>query len=168
MEANERTSSSCACGRRLARLDLELGRAFVISYSTCSPTVAGTSHAEHVDPGSDVTINLALSREGEVSGGELFLRLRAVAGDEARDARYVFARQRVGCALVHAGARPHGATRLVSGARSNLILWCRAQRTFEWTPLPARVQRRVVARISVPRDFQFRAGFESGGDGLGR
>ena len=34
-----------------------------------------SSHAEHVDPGSDVTINCPLTPDDEYEGGELMLRV---------------------------------------------------------------------------------------------
>ena len=51
---------------------LELHKAFVISYDAAQ---ACSSHAEHVDPGSDVTINCPLTPDDEYEGGELMLRL---------------------------------------------------------------------------------------------
>ncbi len=51
---------------------LELHKAFVISYDAAQ---ACSSHAEHVDPGSDVTINCPLTPDEEYEGGELMLRV---------------------------------------------------------------------------------------------
>ena len=51
---------------------LELHKAFVISYDA---EAAISSHAEHTDPGSDVTINCPLTPDEEYDGGELMLRL---------------------------------------------------------------------------------------------
>ena len=51
---------------------LELHKAFVISYDAAHEC---SSHAEHVDPGSDVTINCPLTPDEEYEGGELMLRL---------------------------------------------------------------------------------------------
>ena len=51
---------------------LELHKAFVISYDAAHEC---SSHAEHVDPGSDVTINCPLTPDDEYEGGELMLRV---------------------------------------------------------------------------------------------
>ena len=51
---------------------LELHKAFVISYDAAHEC---SSHAEHVDPGSDVTINCPLTPDDEYAGGELMLRV---------------------------------------------------------------------------------------------
>ena len=51
---------------------LELHKAFVISYDAEAEV---SSHAEHTDPGSDVTINCPLTPDDEYEGGELMLRL---------------------------------------------------------------------------------------------
>ncbi len=51
---------------------LELHKAFVISYDA---EAAISSHAEHTDPGSDVTINCPLTPDDEYEGGELMLRV---------------------------------------------------------------------------------------------
>ena len=51
---------------------LELHKAFVISYDAAHEC---SSHAEHVDPGSDVTINCPLTPDDEYEGGELTLRV---------------------------------------------------------------------------------------------
>ena len=51
---------------------LELHKAFVISYDAAQ---ACSSHAEHVDPGSDVTINCPLTPDDEYEGGELMLQV---------------------------------------------------------------------------------------------
>ena len=50
---------------------LELHKAFVISYDAAHEC---SSHAEHVDPGSDVTINCPLTPDEEYEGGELMLQ----------------------------------------------------------------------------------------------
>ena len=51
---------------------LELHKAFVISYDAEAEV---SSHAEHTDPGSDVTINCPLTPDDEYEGGELMLRV---------------------------------------------------------------------------------------------
>jgi len=51
---------------------LELHKAFVISYDAAHEC---SSHAEHTDPGSDVTINCPLTPDDEYEGGELMLRV---------------------------------------------------------------------------------------------
>jgi len=51
---------------------LELHKAFFISYDAAHEC---SSHAEHVDPGSDVTINCPLTPDKEYEGGELMLRV---------------------------------------------------------------------------------------------
>ena len=51
---------------------LELHKAFVISYDAEAEI---SSHAEHTDPGSDVTINCPLTPDEEYDGGELMLRV---------------------------------------------------------------------------------------------
>ncbi len=51
---------------------LELHKAFVISYDAEAEV---SSHAEHTDPGSDVTINCPLTPDEEYDGGELMLRV---------------------------------------------------------------------------------------------
>ena len=51
---------------------LELHKAFVISYDAAHEC---SSHAEHVDPGSDVTINCPLTPDDEYEGGELMLQV---------------------------------------------------------------------------------------------
>ena len=51
---------------------LELHKAFVISYDADAEC---SSHAEHTDPGSDVTINCPLTPDEEYEGGELMLRV---------------------------------------------------------------------------------------------
>ena len=51
---------------------LELHKAFVICYDAEAEV---SSHAEHTDPGSDVTINCPLTPDDEYEGGELMLRV---------------------------------------------------------------------------------------------
>ena len=51
---------------------LELHKAFVICYDAEAEV---SSHAEHTDPGSDVTINCPLTPDEEYDGGELMLRV---------------------------------------------------------------------------------------------
>ena len=51
---------------------LELHKAFVISYDAAHEC---SSHAEHTDPGSDVTINCPLTPDEDYEGGELMLRV---------------------------------------------------------------------------------------------
>ena len=61
---------------------LELHKAFVISYDAEAEV---SSHAEHTDPGSDVTINCPLTPDDEYEGGELMLRVFPSAPQERDD-----------------------------------------------------------------------------------
>jgi len=62
---------------------LELHKAFVISYDAAHEC---SSHAEHVDPGSDVTINCPLTPDDEYEGGELMLQVFPRAPHLRKDA----------------------------------------------------------------------------------
>ena len=80
----------------------------------------------HVDS-SDVTLNVCLGKEFE--GGGLFFRgvrcrkHQQGGADEYETTTYA---HRPGVALLHRGHHRHGAHKITSGERHNLILWCRA------------------------------------------
>ena len=79
----------------------------------------------HVDA-SDVTLNLCL---GSIfSGGQLYFEGRRCESHRQTGCsdsdRFVW-EHAPGTALLHAGKHRHGALRIASGERINLILWCR-------------------------------------------
>ena len=92
----------------------------------CQPrTGKDTELSFHVDS-SDVTLNVCLGRAFE--GGGLFfrgVRCRAHQQTGAAPAEQVSFAHRTGVALLHRGHHRHGAHPITSGARHNLILWCR-------------------------------------------
>lgn len=97
--------------------------AFVVDYDV--KTQKGL--ARHVDS-SDVTMNVCLGTTFE-GGGLLF--------DEAMAGKTALIEQKIGRAIVHRGSVTHSAARLISGHRTNLILWCSA-----YGSKPAGVPRR--------------------------
>ena len=101
------------------------GRPKVEESPLSTRTGKDTELSFHVDS-SDVTLNVCLGRAFE--GGGLFfrgVRCRAHQQTGAAPAEQVSFAHRTGVALLHRGHHRHGAHPITSGARHNLILWCR-------------------------------------------
>ena len=80
----------------------------------------------HVDQ-SDVTLNVCLGRKFE--GGGLYfrgVRCGMHTNTPTADEEEVTYSHRPGVAILHRGHHRHGAHKITSGERHNLILWCRA------------------------------------------
>lgn len=87
-----------------------------------------TSLDFHVDA-SDVTLNVCLGRE--FTGGTLFFRgIRCAACQQTppRPEEEFEIGHVPGRAILHRGKHRHGANPILSGQRSNLILWCNSSR----------------------------------------
>jgi hypothetical protein len=103
---------------------LDLHHGFVVEYELGKETKLDF----HVDA-SDVTLNVCLGRE--FTGGELFfqgLRCGLCQQTEPLPGESVQVGHVPGVAVLHRGNHRHGAHPILSGARSNLILWCNSRR----------------------------------------
>lgn len=103
-----------------------------------------SSHDVHVDPRTDVTLNLSLTPDDEYKGGELYF-----PAYRRFDTCHLEIQHRVnhryGCVVAHSGSAHHAARPLRRGRRSNLILWCqRVGRLDAWRRVPHDVKTRVA------------------------
>ena len=112
-------------GQSSPRCQLTSHHAFVVSYALGKDLELGF----HVDA-SDITLNVCLGTQ--FTGGELFFK--GVRCNHHRQGRPTVKEDITyshtpGVALLHRGKHRHGAHRLTSGERHNLILWCRGDPT---------------------------------------
>jgi ankyrin repeat protein len=77
----------------------------------------------HIDS-SDITLNICLGKQFE--GGSVFFK--GVKGTESEYREYTEWQPRPGKAILHFGKHIHGANKITSGERVNLIIWCRKRR----------------------------------------
>jgi predicted 2-oxoglutarate/Fe(II)-dependent dioxygenase YbiX len=77
--------------------------------------------SEHVDD-SEVTLNVCLGKEFQ--GGSLYFK--GIKGTESEYKENIEYNHKVGKAVLHVGKHIHGANKIESGERVNLIIWCRA------------------------------------------
>lgn len=101
---------------KVALLDSHHG--FVVQYRMGEDLDLGF----HYDA-ADVTLNVCLGKKG-FTGGELFFR--GLLGSPNADKEHLTVGHSLGRGILHRGQHRHGALPISSGARYNLILWCRA------------------------------------------
>lgn len=121
---------------------LESHHAFVVAYSMGKDL----DLSFHVDS-SDVTLNVCLGKEFE--GGSLFfrgVRCPMHTNTGASPSEVVTYEHRRGRAILHRGNHRHGANKIRSGERINLILWCRAPKEAECSERLTRRFRESVAK----------------------
>lgn len=91
----------------------------------------------HADD-ADVTLNVCLGHKG-FTGGDVFFhgtqmssvqRLPKSMSQFVRDSTEFDVAHEVGRAVLHRGGHVHGARQLESGARVNLIVWCKATEAY--------------------------------------
>jgi len=93
--------------------------AFVVRYKLGEDLELST----HVDD-SDVTLNVCLGKE--FTGGSLFFHgIKGTPSEGIENFEYVHT---PGKAILHVGKHIHGAYKLTTGERINLIVWCRARK----------------------------------------
>jgi len=103
---------------------LDTVHAFTISYSMNGDR----DLSRHMDQ-SEVTVNVNLG--GDFNGGEVYFNGQRDSPMENKENTTVI--HHPGVALLHVGQHWHGARRLASGERHNLVLWLRS-RAFKSSP----------------------------------
>ena len=81
-----------------------------------------TDLTEHVDD-SEITLNVCLGRQ--FTGGSIYFR--GIKGTPGANELYHEYEHKVGTAILHVGKHLHGANKITSGDRSNLIVWCKGK-----------------------------------------
>ena len=95
--------------------NLDGHHAFIVSYKIGEDTELDM----HYD-NSEVTLNVCLGKE--FTGGDLYFNGLYDFPETHNEEVYV--EHKVGMALLHVGKHRHGATKIKSGERHNLIVWC--------------------------------------------
>ena len=111
---HKESNAEVATGK--AALDSHHG--FVVQYRMGEDVDLGF----HYDA-AEVTLNICLGKNG-FTGGDLYFR--GLLGSPDADEQHLKVSHAVGRGILHRGRHRHGALPISSGARYNLILWCRA------------------------------------------
>lgn len=121
-------------------MTLQRHHAFVVQY-----TVGKDTHLDMHTDDADVTFNICLGKEFEASG-LTFCGGIGKAKHRKLSARYPHVKGRC---VMHLGTRRHGADTIISGERSNLVIWCHND-NFRASPLFNQHQRQYEPEEGKP------------------